>query len=132
MEPERKRILVVDDEPDFAAIMRLTLEQTGHYHARQETDPTRALAAAREFRPDLVLLDVMMPGLDGGDVAGQLRADPSLRDVPVIYLSALGGGVDEAGAAVAAKQGGQCCLGKPVDFGHLSAALEARLGVGLD
>ena len=124
MGSERKRILVVDDEPDFAMMMGLMLEQTGRYLTRRETDSARALAAAREFRPDLVLLDVMMPGLDGGDVAAQFRADPLLRNVPVIYLTALAGG---DGSADAAARPGQHCLGKPVDFDRLEAAIQERL-----
>ncbi len=74
MEPAPKRILVVDDEPDFAMMMGMTLEQTGRYDTRQESDSTRALAAAREFRPDLVLLDCNLPGRDGFEVCAALRA----------------------------------------------------------
>ena len=126
MEPRLKRILVVDDEPDFAMIMGMTLEQTGRYVARQETDSTAALAAAREFRPDLVLLDVMMPGMDGGDVVAQFRADPVLRNVPVIFLTALVGG-DESSPGTA-QRAGQRYLGKPVDFDRLAATIDELLG----
>jgi CheY-like chemotaxis protein len=125
MEPVPKRILVVDDEPDFAMLMSMTLEQTGRYETRQESDSTRALAAAREFRPDLVLLDVMMPGLDGGDVVAQFRADPLLREVPVIFLTALVGGEDTKSDAT--PRAGQCYLGKPVDFDRLSTTIEDLL-----
>src|SRR4051812_5997949 len=64
----KRRILIVDDEPDFTFMMGLTLEQTGQFEVRQENDAFQALATAREFLPDLILLDVMMPDMDGGDV----------------------------------------------------------------
>jgi len=84
-----KRILVVDDEPSVTRNLKLNLESSGDYDVFAENHAGNALAAARIFRPDLILLDVMMPGMDGGDVAARLRADPLLRDTPVIFLTAL-------------------------------------------
>jgi len=84
-----KRILVVDDEPSVTRNLKLNLESSGGYDVFAENHATNALTAARIFRPDLVLLDVIMPGMDGGDVAARLRADPLLRDTPVIFLTAL-------------------------------------------
>lgn len=84
----RKRILLVDDEISFARLLKLNLEQTGDYEVRVENWAEDAVAAAREFRPDLVLLDIVMPRLIGGDVAARLRADDSLRAIPIVFLSA--------------------------------------------
>ena len=78
----KKRILVIDDEPSITRLLKLNLEQTDHYEVREENDSTRALDAAREFKPDLVISDVMMPEVGGGEVAAQLREDPALRRVP--------------------------------------------------
>ena len=84
-----RRILIVDDEPALTEMVKLMLETGGPYSVREENEATRAVQAAREFRPDLILLDIMMPRIDGGDVAAMLREDPELRAVPVMFLTAL-------------------------------------------
>jgi CheY-like chemotaxis protein len=85
----KKRILVVDDEPEFTNVLRLSLESHGYYEVREENDAENARAAAREFDPDVVLLDIMMPEMEGSEVAAVLKQDPLTRDVPVIFLTAL-------------------------------------------
>ena len=85
---QKQRILFVDDEADLTLLVKLNLEKTGLYEVRAENRALNAVKVAREFKPDLVLLDVMMPDLDGGDVASQLKADPALKNVPVIFLTA--------------------------------------------
>ena len=70
MNNEKKRILLVDDEPSITRLLKLNLEQTGDYEVATENVSKAALATAEEFRPDLILLDVMMPDLDGGGPGG--------------------------------------------------------------
>jgi two-component system, OmpR family, response regulator len=86
---EKKRILIVDDEPTSTRMTKLVLEQTGDYEVGEENDSVRALATARVFRPDIILLDVVMPKLDGGDLASLIQADPVLGKVPIVFLTAL-------------------------------------------
>ena len=71
----KQRILVVDDEPSITRLLKLNLEQTGRYEVRVENLGARAYEAAQEFMPDLVLLDIMMPDMDGSDVAASLKED---------------------------------------------------------
>lgn len=85
---KRKRILVVDDELSFTRLLKMNLEDTDDYEVRLETWAQRALGTAREFEPDLILLDVVMPQLRGDQVAAQLRADAKLGTTPVVFLSA--------------------------------------------
>src|SRR5687768_4776198 len=85
----KSRILVVDDEPNLSGLVRLFLERTQRFEVRVENRSALALAAACQFRPDLVLLDVDMPGKDGGDVACEIQAEPSLRGVPILFLTSL-------------------------------------------
>jgi len=87
----KKKILIVDDEAAFTRMMKLILEKTGHYEVFYENNASRAVSTARDCQPDLILLDVVMPEMDGGDVAGMLQADPLLSDVPIIFLTALVG-----------------------------------------
>ena len=84
----RTRILIVDDEPETTRLLRLMLERKRPYDVRVENDSKRALDATRDFRPDLILLDIIMPDLDGGDVAALIRGEPALRELPIIFLSA--------------------------------------------
>src|SRR6266496_3257272 len=84
----RKRILVVDDEIGFTRLLKLTLEQTNSYEVRVENWPERAVTAAREFRPDVILLDVVMPRMFGAEVAERLRADATLAAIPIVFFTA--------------------------------------------
>jgi CheY-like chemotaxis protein len=88
----KRRILIVDDEVSFTRLLKLNLEQTEDYEVRIETGADRAVRTAREFSPDLILLDVIMPGIFGDEVACQFAADVRLRQVPVVFLSAAPGG----------------------------------------
>jgi two-component system phosphate regulon response regulator PhoB len=89
MTKQKKRVMVVDDEQGFTEMVRMSLEQMGNYSVCEVNDPRKAVSAARTFMPELILLDVMMPEMDGGDVASALGGDAELADVPLIYLTAL-------------------------------------------
>jgi CheY-like chemotaxis protein len=82
------RVLIVDDEPGFTRLLKINLESTGRYLVKAENDSNAAVATALGFHPDLVLMDVMMPGLDGADVANRFGGHPELKEVPVIFLTA--------------------------------------------
>ena len=84
----KKRILLVDDEKSFTNLLKLNLEDTGNYEVRVENWGEDALAAAQQFRPDLVLLDIIMPRMPGGNVASQIKEDPELKDTPIVFLTA--------------------------------------------
>ena len=86
---DKKRILVVDDDRSFSQMLKLNLEHAGAYDIRVENSGAHAIATAREFRPHLILLDVIMPEVDGGDVAAQLKEDAELKDIPIVFLTAL-------------------------------------------
>jgi two-component system OmpR family response regulator len=126
MNNQKKRILVVDDEPSITRLLKLNLEQTGDYEVAEQNVSGAALVAAEQFRPHLVLLDVMMPGLDGGSLANALRASPKLKDVPIVFLT----------AAVTRKEvrerqglvGGLPFLAKPVNLREVLACLQQHLG----
>lgn len=86
---EKPRILIVDNNAQFADRVRLLLEATGNYIACAVNDPRRALEAARSFKPDLVVVDLIMPQADGLEVAAQLEADWALHAVPIVFMTAL-------------------------------------------
>jgi CheY-like chemotaxis protein len=84
----KSRVLVVDDEKSLTALVAMLLEQHGSYIVRVENSAANALAAAQQFHPDLILMDIAMPDLDGGQVVGLIRADPALNSIPVVFLTA--------------------------------------------
>jgi CheY-like chemotaxis protein len=84
---ERRRVLVVDDEPDVLLLCRVNLEFEG-YEVVEAADGEEAMQRLREQRFDVVLLDVMMPKMDGWQVLEAVKADPDLKDLPVVMLTA--------------------------------------------
>ena len=123
--PSTKRILVVDNDPSSTRLVRLTLEKHDRFEVRELNDPAHALTAAGIFRPDLILLDVEMPGLNGGDVARRLRAVPGLKKVPVVFMTGL---LTEGDAAAPLYSAGARVLAKPVTMAKLIACVAGILG----
>jgi DNA-binding response OmpR family regulator len=122
----KTRIFVIDDESDFTHMLRRSLELQGYFEVGEENDTAAAVSAARAFGPDLILLDVMMPDLDGSELAEQIRADRQLRDVPVLFLTALVTGSD-ATRGGACKSGGNTFLPKSIPPGRLIRCIEDTL-----
>ena len=85
---EQHRVLVVDDDPNITRLISRTLEAHG-YHVRTENCSAQAARIARDFLPDLVLLDVCMPDKDGGDIAQELREHYATAHVPIIFVTSI-------------------------------------------
>ena len=121
---EKRRILIVDNDRDSTHLVKILLEKTGWYSVLEENDATSAHLSAQNFRPDLILLDVMMPGTDGGEVAAQIEGDPDLQRTPIIFLTAL---VTKAEANAGLRIQGHRFLAKPVNIPELITAIEENL-----
>ncbi len=85
---ELTRILYVEDDPDIQAVAQLALEAIGGFTVYLSDSGADGLETAVREQPDLILLDVMMPGMDGPTTLASLRADPELMDIPVIFVTA--------------------------------------------
>jgi CheY-like chemotaxis protein len=120
----KKRILIVDDESGFTHLLKLTLEKTGNYRVCEENDGTRAWEVAREFKPDLIFLDIVMPRIDGGDVASQIISDPVLKKVPIVFLTAI---VSKKEASTGGLIGGFPFIAKPVTLESIIKCIEETL-----
>jgi CheY-like chemotaxis protein len=123
---DKSKILIVDDDIGLSKLVQIVLEKTRLYQTRVENHSQNALAAASEFRPDVILLDVDMPGLDGGEVARQIRNNSSLRDTPIVFFTSLVS-PSEAGQTMVSR-GGENFLAKPVEASVLIRCLENLLG----
>jgi class 3 adenylate cyclase len=119
------RILVVDDIPDNVEILRMRLGSLG-YEVVVAEDGEQALAVVRETTPDLILLDIMMPKIDGLEVVRRLKADATLPFIPVILVTAKASPTDVVAGLDA---GGDDYLSKPIEHGALVARVRAMLRI---
>lgn len=122
----KKKILIVDDEPSLTRMMRLNLEQTGKYEVREENRGSNAIYTARDFKPELIFLDVMMPDMGGDEIAELLDRDPDLNGVKYLFLTAIVT-KQETGSG-SAEISGKTFLAKPVTRDELLSVVEKYLG----
>ena len=123
MSDEPRTVLVADDDEDILQLVSFRLERAG-YTVVTAADGAQALAAARQHQPDLAVLDVMMPGLNGYEVTRQLRADPATAAIPVILLTAR---VQEADVSRGFEAGADDYLRKPFSPQELRSRVQAIL-----
>jgi CheY-like chemotaxis protein len=118
----KKKVLLVDDEKSFTNLLKLNLEETGRYDVRVVNWAEDAFPTAQEFRPDIVLLDIIMPRMPGGNVVAQFEADPHLKNTPIIFLTAAvqKTRVQESDGIIS----GLPCLAKPASLEEIVAMIE--------
>lgn len=122
----KKKILVVDDEAALTRMIKLNLERTGKYEVRTENIGGNAITAIREFQPDLLFLDVMMPGTDGAEIADHLKNEEEFANIKFIFMTAIISKeeTDTLGSTI----GGSEYLAKPVKTEELIETIERVLG----
>ena len=121
----KTRILLIDDEPTFTRMLKINLERRG-FAVLVENNGAYAHTAARDFLPDLIFLDVIMPDVDGGEVAAKIRSDPAFQDVPIVFLTA---GVSKKSTVIKGNViGGQTYLAKPTTVDEVVRCIEKKLG----
>lgn len=120
----KKKVLLVDDEKSFTNLLKLNLEQTGNYEVRVVNWGEDALPAAQEFRPDVMLLDLIMPQMPGGNVAALFEADPDLKNLPIVFLTAAvrRSRLEEMDGIIS----GRPCLAKPASLEEIVAMIEKQ------
>jgi len=119
----KPQILIVDDDSKLTGLARVILERLGGFQVTEENRPYAAVDTARTCQPDLIILDVQMPGRDGGDVANELKGDPVLNSTPIVFLTSL---VEKSGWT-----GGIRVLAKPFDPQELIRTVNRLLPVPL-
>jgi CheY-like chemotaxis protein len=120
----KPRILIVDDNPRFSHSARLILQESGQYVVCEENDAASAVETARSFRADLILLDLVMPQLDGAEVAAQVESDWALHGVPIVFVTGL---VTRDEARNGQRIDGHRVVSKPVSSFDLLDAVEESL-----
>jgi two-component system phosphate regulon response regulator PhoB len=118
-----KRIFVVDDEVDVTELLEYKLKQAG-YAVRTINDPLRTIGLARDLRPDLIILDMMMPDLSGVQLLRMIRGDGVLQDIPIIFLTAKGDITDKVKGL---ESGADDFMTKPFDARELLLRVKSLL-----
>jgi CheY-like chemotaxis protein len=121
----KSRVLVVDDDINLSRLAGMILENSGKYEVMIVNQSARALAAAIQFQAEVMLLDVDMPGLSGGDLAREAAMDSRLRDIPILFLTGLVRRDETLDGPI--ESGGRQFLAKPVDPAQLLAAVGSLL-----
>jgi DNA-binding response OmpR family regulator len=127
---KRKKILVVDDDTALTDVLKQQFAQHAEYEVRVENNAVNAAIVARQFRPDLVLLDIMMPGQDGGDVAASIRSQMAVQRVTIVYMTGAvrKKEVDEGQGFI----GEEPFIAKPFDFQYLIRRIRQHLAKSPD
>jgi len=116
------RIVVVDDDPDLLGLLTDGLSLYGTYEIIPCLDGASGLAMIEQHRPDCIIVDILMPGLDGYQFVAAMRGDPTTAQIPLIILSAL---VQEQDRIIGLLRGADAYLTKPIEFSDLVATINA-------
>ena len=122
-----RRILIVDDDPKVTSTLKQFFERIARFEVRIVNDSKVAVASARAFQPEAIILDVQMPGMDGGAVAKALRADPMLGEIPIIFCTGLLESSEHGEKEIV--RDGMRFLPKPISPTVLLEALNRLLGL---
>jgi len=121
----KKRVLIIDDEENFCKLVKKNIEQAGEFEVHIATNGEDGIKLAREIKPDLILLDIVMPGMDGGDVGSLIRNDESIKDTPIVFLTAIVREEEASSQANLIK--GYSFLAKTVTVGELIACIKKNV-----
>ena len=121
---EKKKVMIVDDEEDFLKITKINLERTGRYEVRTMLDAVDIVSEVKLFLPDIILLDILMPKMDGVEVCKLLKNDSAVGNIPIVTLSGLDTDKDRQ---IMHKLGVVDFLAKPMEKDELIAKIEEVL-----
>ncbi|MDD2773460.1 MAG: response regulator [Elusimicrobiales bacterium] len=125
MENQKKKIVIIDDEDMLCRLIKLNLESTGRFEVSAATDPRDGIKLVRSVKPDLLLLDLMMPYMEGSEVAEKLLETPDTAKIPIVFLTALADknqSTSEDGGVA-----GRTFIAKPVTTGELIRRIDSIL-----
>lgn len=120
----KKRILIIDDEVDFSGLVKMNLELTGDFEVGIAANGKKGIKLAKRIKPDLILLDILMPGMDGFEVLEKLKKHEDTMMIPVVMLTAKG---DEASKTKATQLYDELYITKPIEATDLKIKIEEVL-----
>ena len=120
----KKKILVVDDEVSITKLLKFALERSGRYEVQCENEGAKTLEAIKSFSPDLILLDVNMSDIQGGEISAAIQDDPVFRHTPIIFLTGM---ISDEEIHSGVQIGGRPAMGKPIQIEKLVECIEKNL-----
>ena len=126
---KKSKILIIDDEENFCHFVKLNLERTGRFEVLVATRAQTGISLAQKNSPDLILLDILMPDMDGSMVAENLLQDPATKKIPIVFLTALAQRkeVESSDGLI----GGRTFIAKPVTSQELMSRIDLILEKGI-
>lgn len=124
---DKKRILIIDDEENFCKLVKKNVEHSGEFEVYIATDGDAGVVLAREIKPELILLDVIMPNKDGSDVLAMIREDEGIKDTPVVFLTAIVR--EEESSPQESFTKGYALLSKTATLGELIACIKKNIRI---
>ena len=121
---EKKKVLMIDDDQDFIKLVKMNLEETGNYEVRTENKGETGVSSVMVFKPDIILLDVVLGDIDGSDVAKQIKNTELGKDIPIIYVTAI---INEEEGKLMGFLSGHPFLAKPVSTEKLIECIEKHI-----
>ena len=122
---DKKIIVIIDDEENFCKLVKKNIEGTGEFEVHIATNGKSGITLVKEIKPDLILLDIVMPNMDGPDVVSLIREDKSIKDTPIVFLTAVVK-EDESGSAASFTRG-YSLLAKTVTVAELIACIKKNV-----
>jgi two-component system, OmpR family, alkaline phosphatase synthesis response regulator PhoP len=121
----KQKILIIDDEENFCKLVKKNIEKTGEFEVYISTNGDDGIKLAREIKPDLILLDVVMPDMDGADVISTIGNDNAIKDTPIVFLTAIV--TAEEASSQPSFTRGYTLLPKTVTVGELIACIKENV-----
>jgi DNA-binding response OmpR family regulator len=118
----KTKVLIVEADVTASRLLALSLHKTGAFEVKVENDATRAFTSTHQFAPDVILMDLDMPGADGSDLADEIHQDFDFKETPIIFLTSPVSGQEANSQAV--QRGGCECLPKPVSLEQVIACID--------
>lgn len=123
---DKKKILIVDDEKSLSLILKKCLEQTGNYDVKVENHSVNALSMARDFQPALILLDIMMPDINGIEIAEHIQNDETLKNIKIVFFTAIP--IKQERKIIEQRHIDGVIINKPVKLEELLECFQEQLG----
>jgi len=121
----KKRILIIDDEEDFSKLVKKNIEKNEEYEVETAANGEEGIKLVQGLKPDLVLLDIIMPGMDGADVVAAIRNDITIKDTPVVFLTSIVR--EEESSSQPSFTSGYAILAKTATIGELMDCIKKNI-----
>ena len=123
---DKKKILIIDDEEEFSNFVKINLENVGKYEAKTQSNAALAINVIKQYKPDLIFLDILMPQISGTELYSQIKEEEDIKNIPIIFLTAIADKKEVR--ETEGNLGGHTFIAKPVSTDELIKVIEENIG----